>query len=466
MTITYGDVRQWDSGALDTVADTLRGRQRKLVDLQDELDDAGRLPTWHGEAGATARSSLKATRNRAEILVAELSAVEQALRNAADETIGVRNRVADNDALAATHQFHIGADGTIRDGKAADPAPRSRFEAEEMAEAARYRETIRQQLVQETTAILTAAVTVDTTLARVMRMAQDGHVSDLDAENLADAGKNGAIEAKIADMEQALIDAGLLNAAPTTLYYRQWLENAVRRGVPIETMLTIAAENDITPDDFRIFNQMVEFREDVEKDGTDKFFFLLPEGISGDDAAKAVRMTYLLNAGTDYGANGQQTDFTPTPYGSEEYRRIVERQKDNSWSYDEDVGFVHLNGGRLVTTPNGVMMGVGGNWLQDRFSLQGGTMYGDTFMMNLDSVDDPADQLQKVVASGRHWYEGPDGPYAGSLDLDRLLHHEERHSQQWAREGYTKFIASYGWEQLTGGTQTEEDAGLSDGGYH
>jgi hypothetical protein len=58
-----------------------------------------------------------------------------------------------------------------------------------------------------------------------------------------------------------------------------------------------------------------------------------------------------------------------------------------------------------------------------------------------------------------------DGLYRGDLDVDRLLHHERLHSQQWAREGYTSFLASYVWEQVTGGNETEEGAELSDGGY-
>jgi hypothetical protein len=32
-------------------------------------------------------------------------------------------------------------------------------------------------------------------------------------------------------------------------------------------------------------------------------------------------------------------------------------------------------------------------------------------------------------------------------------------------EGYAKYVSSYAWQQLTGGDETEEDAGLSDGGY-
>ncbi|KHD75676.1 hypothetical protein MB27_21680 [Actinoplanes utahensis] len=253
--------------------------------------------------------------------------------------------------------------------------------------------------------------------------------------------------------------------APTG-FYRQWLENAVRRGVPVETITTIAADHHVTPEAFTVLDGMEEIREDEDGDGIFKSYFLMPTDVSGDDAAQAVRMTYLLNAGTDYGAGGEKTDFTPTPYGSGELQRIIDRQKANSWSYDEDVGFVHGNGGRLVTTPNGMMMGLGGNIVQDPFSQKGGTAWGDTFMVNIDDPDDAAQQLRTMVTSGHAWYSGDDGPHQGRLDLDRLLHHEERHSGQWAREGHAGYISSYLWEQITGGNETEEDAGLSDGGYH
>ncbi|MEO3743585.1 hypothetical protein [Plantactinospora sp. B5E13] len=466
MTVSYDDVRKWDAKALDTSATNLHGRKNKIIELQDELDDARKLPNWNGTAGENARNSLGTTRNNAEILVAELAAVERALQNAADDVHTLKNRVANNDSLADTYQFRIAADGAIVDTKPADPPPTSRFEAEDRAEAQRYRETIRQQLAQETTAILTTANNIDTTLARVMQLAQDRKVSDHDATTLAGANKGGDIDAQVVDMEQSLRDAGLLTGPPVSGHYRQWLENAVRRGVSIDTIKKIVAEHHITPEDFKVLDGLEEIREDEDGDGIFKSYFLLPTDISGDDAAKAVRMTYLMNAGTDYGTEGEKTDFAPTPYGSEELRRITERQRENSWSYDEDVGFVHGNGGRLVTTPNGMMMGLGGNLIQDQFSQQGGTAWGDTFMLNIDDPEDPAQQLRQVVRSGHAWYEGDDGPYQGALDADRLLHHEERHSQQWAREGHPGFLASYVWEQVTGGNETEEDAGLSDGGYH
>jgi hypothetical protein len=466
MTISYDDVRKWDAKAVDKSATDLHGQRDKLIGLQDELDEARKLPDWHGAAGENARSSLGNTRNNAEILVAELAAVERALQNAADDVYTLKSRVANNDALADTYQFRIAADGAIVDDKPADPPPTSRFEAEDRAETQRYRETIQKQLAQETAAILTAANNIDTTLARVMQLAQDRKISDHDATTLADAGKGGDLDAQVIDMEQALREAGLLTGPPASGHYREWLENAVRRGVPIDTIKKIAADHHITPEDFKILDGMEEIREDEDGDGIYKSYFLMPTDISGDDAAKAVRMTYILNAGTDYGTEGETTDFAPTPYGSEELQRITDRQRDNSWSYDDDVGFVHGNGGRLVTTPNGMMMGLGGNLVQDQFSKQGGTTWGDTFMLNIDDPKDAAQQLRDVVTSGHAWYEGDDGPYQGSLDTDRLLHHEERHSQQWAREGYTKFLASYAWEKITGGNETEEDAGLSDGGYH
>ncbi|RLK61383.1 hypothetical protein [Actinokineospora cianjurensis] len=462
MTVGYDDVRRWDAEALDAAATNLRGRRDKLIGLQDELDDARRLPDWHGPAGERARTSLGDTRNDAEILIAELSAVELALQVASDDVAALKSRVANNDSLAATYQFGIAADGTIVDNKPADPPPRSRMEAEDRAEAQRHRETIRKQLEQETRAILTAATNIDATLARVMRLAQDREISDHDATTLAGARKGGEIDAQVVEMEQSLRDAGLLTGPPASGHYRQWLENAVRRGVSVDTIKQMIVDHHITPEDFAVLDGMEEIREDSDGDGTFKSYFLMPTDISGDDAAKAVRMTYIMNAGTDYGTGG---DFAPTPYGSAELQRIVDRQRENSWSYNDDVGFVHGNGGRLVTTPNGMMMGLGGNLIQDQFSQRGGTTWGDTFMLNIDNPADPAQQLRDVAGSGHAWYEGDNGAYQGNLDMDRLLHHEERHSQQWAREGYTGFLASYVWEQVTGGNETEEDAGLSDGGY-
>src|ERR1051326_7560821 len=98
MSISYEDVRRWNADGVETAATGLRGRRDKLIGLQDELDGARALPDWRGAAADTARQSLGTTRNNAEILVAELSAVVMALENASDDVTTLRSKVTNNDS--------------------------------------------------------------------------------------------------------------------------------------------------------------------------------------------------------------------------------------------------------------------------------------------------------------------------------------------------------------------------------
>jgi hypothetical protein len=250
-------------------------------------------------------------------------------------------------------------------------------------------------------------------------------------------------------------------------YHQKWLENAELQGVPAEVVAEIARQHGLTPESFQIFEKFTEI-----KDPDGKSFFLIPPGSSGDDARKAALMTYVLNAGTGYGkARKQRADFPDTPYSAAEVHRIIERQKANSWSYDQDVGLVDRNRGHLVTTPNGMLMGLGGNWIQKQFSRQGGTAWGDIFMVNVDDSTGAAHRLRQIVQSGHAWYTDGNGkPVESKLALDRVLHHEELHCQQWAAKGHARMITAYIWgvirDKVFGKTnRLEEDAGLSDGGY-
>jgi hypothetical protein len=248
------------------------------------------------------------------------------------------------------------------------------------------------------------------------------------------------------------------------------LENAARRGVPEDVIVEIARRHGITRERFDILQMMEEI-----KDPDGKSFFLIPRRTSGSDARKAVLMTYIVNAGTGYAMAGKRpgvtNDFPETPYSAAEVQRIIDRQRANSWSYDRDVRFVDRNGGRLVATPNGMLMGLGGNWIQGLFSLQGGTAWGDIFMVNIDRCTDPCGQLRQIIRSGHAWFTDDHGrPFESNFDLDRVLHHEERHSAQWAAKGYLGMLKDYSREvireKVFGKTnRLEEDAGLSDGGY-
>ena len=118
-----------------------------------------------------------------------------------------------------------------------------------------------------------------------------------------------------------------------------------------------------------------------------------------------------------------------------------------------------------------MLMGLGGNWIQKQFSRRGGTTWGDIFMVNMGRLADPAAQLRQIVQSGHAWYvDGSGRAFESSLELDRVLHHEERHCQQWAAKGYPGMLRDYSRELIRewvfGTTnRLEEDAGLSDGGY-
>lgn len=250
-------------------------------------------------------------------------------------------------------------------------------------------------------------------------------------------------------------------------YCMRWRDNAERQGVAAHVVAEIAGRHDVTAARFGVLEGMAELN-----DPHGKSFFLIPPYADGGRARDAALMTYILNAETGYGTSGgRPTDFPATPYSAAEVGRIMFRQNANRWSYSRDVPFVHRNGGRLVTTPNGMLMGLGGNWVQRLFSQRGGTTWGDIFMINAGGAADPGGQLRHIVSSGHAWYlDGSGTPRASRLDLDRVLHHEERHAAQWANRGYLGMLAGYGRElvrELIFGAvnRFEEDAGLADGGY-
>ena len=115
-------------------------------------------------------------------------------------------------------------------------------------------------------------------------------------------------------------------------------------------------------------------------------------------------------------------------------------------------------------TPHGIFMAVGEDRLMpsttDLFAYEGGTMWGEIFMVN-DESSDPAARLRDMVENDTK--DPPDSIHP----LWRVLRHEEVHAQQWARYGYSGFIARYLWHNPLDpcGHPMEEEAGFEDGGY-
>lgn len=264
------------------------------------------------------------------------------------------------------------------------------------------------------------------------------------------------------EYEDALREAGLLDG-PSDGFYREWLANAAKNDVPPEVLVDIARRHNITPQSFDVLKGMERV---TDNDG--KTYFILPSGVSAEDARDATLMTYVLNAGTGYedSRGSGKNSFAETPYAADEVQRIIDRQESNSWSY---VG-AELFSGRLAATPNGMLMGLGGNMVEDQLSQLGGSTVGDVFLVNIDNPADPAQQLRDIIDSGQAWYS-EQRPLPGStIDLDRILHHEERHSQQWADLGYENMVEQYGQKMVEEWITKqrnpfETNAGASDGGY-
>jgi hypothetical protein len=277
------------------------------------------------------------------------------------------------------------------------------------------------------------------------------------------------------EYEQALQDAGLLEGESAG-FYREWLQNAADNKVPPETIVEIARQENITPASFDVLGGMERVTdENKTPDNTsdDKDYFMLPENATAEQARQATLMTYILNAGTGYGTakGNNDNDFAETPYSAAEVQRIKDRQAANWWSH-EMIPAATDRGGRYATTPNGMLMGLGTDLIPN---AQAGTCVGDVFAVNYDHPPTgAAAELRNIIESGQSKSQAEDGTPRYGNDLDRVLHHEERHSQQWAehgRFGMTEYIKDYftaeGYARLIGEHNSfEENAGASDGGYH
>ncbi|WP_441958013.1 ESX-1 secretion-associated protein [Mycolicibacterium houstonense] len=271
----------------------------------------------------------------------------------------------------------------------------------------------------------------------------------------------------IIEYEDALHDAGLLDG-PSSGMYREWLQNAADNDVPPETIVEIARQQNITPSSFDVLKglERVTNKNDETNPKDDTDFFMLPQNVTAEQARQAALMTYIFNAGTGYGSSegNANNDFAETPYSAAEVQRIKDRQTANSWSYD----LLERATGTFAATPNGMVMGVGGGPIQQLISQQGGTCVGDVFAVNIDNpIDGGAAQLRDIIRSGTMQSDADhDGILAKGNDLDRVLHHEERHSQQWADKGFAKFLQEYFTPTEADPNPFETNAGGSDGGYH
>ena len=262
---------------------------------------------------------------------------------------------------------------------------------------------------------------------------------------------------------------------PTNPEYDQWLLNAARRGVSPAKIRQICEDCGFTPVDFEVLSGLERVR-----DSKGKIFFLLEDSASVADALRIAVMTYVFNAGTDYGSStdpsnyrdksGTELCYQEVPYGVEEIIRILLRQNANKWVTTRAIRMVLGKGGAMVSTPNGILMSVGGGRLAKLLCQRGGTTYGDVFMLRAPKVTDAKAVLLQRIRSGSTTYRDRATGSTKKLDFDRVLHHEEVHSMQYAERGVLRMARDYFGAELLGvfskkHNPMEELAGAADGGY-
>lgn len=253
-----------------------------------------------------------------------------------------------------------------------------------------------------------------------------------------------------------------------TNYWALWQCRLADCGISENQIAAIIDGFQIDPN---TFDKLAEF--DWFDDLAGKRYFLLRPRMAVVDVLELAWLTHVLGVGLpdDYRAAGGQ--FPATPYSAEEIGRVAKRQLANRASYARFSAMVAPRGLQLVATPYGTLMGLGIRWPRSLLSQLGGTTYGDVFLVNIDHRKglDSGAVLGHLITAGR----APNtrdrsGQTLSGLSLDRLLHHEEIHSRQYARSGQARFMASYAWQGLRGRFDGhriayEIEAGLADGGY-
>lgn len=129
--------------------------------------------------------------------------------------------------------------------------------------------------------------------------------------------------------------------------------------------------------------------------------------------------------------------------------------------------------GLLPDGTNDLLMGLGGPAFTRALSLQGGSTYGDVFLVNIDfpKNGDAAAALRNIVAGGGLPIvsDNTGAKHSTAVSLDRLLYHEEVHSRQWSEFGEAFGVMYIADAAATSGrgdlNAWEQQAGLYDGGY-
>ncbi|MFE0748595.1 alpha/beta hydrolase [Gordonia sp. NPDC058843] len=179
----------WNTGALDTMADSLSKRVTTVSEVDEALRTASRLPGWYSEGADSARQLYTLTADDLRDEAAVLGAARQLAVETSAAVNHLKVRLAGLRAQAAGASMTIHNDGSVT----AVPTPdREDDEA---------REGLRKSLETAAKALITQAADVDGDAARVFDAIRDGKITSDGAATVDDAMKAGADQGGLTALE-------------------------------------------------------------------------------------------------------------------------------------------------------------------------------------------------------------------------------------------------------------------------
>jgi hypothetical protein len=193
---SYGDIRKWQSGPLDTAVGDLNKCADELIGLSDELAASGTPQGWKGQAADQARGKREDLNNRMERLVAGVAAVRRGMGEAADAAEALGHAIKETEDIAQRHHFVIRDDGSI-----VDNAPETAHDPAHIDEYFRERQRIQTELADRVEQAVRRGTDIDNDLAAILTKADKGEVDDQGATSLQAAAAAGAKQGGLSTLE-------------------------------------------------------------------------------------------------------------------------------------------------------------------------------------------------------------------------------------------------------------------------
>ncbi|SDY16177.1 Alpha/beta hydrolase [Amycolatopsis xylanica] len=181
--VSWGDVRQWNAGAIGGVADSLNQRCTTLIASNDDVERAIVREGWLGAAAVAAGQRGRVLISGLEQRVAEASAVRRAAHEVQLAVERISSFVRETDELARSNGWFIGTDGAlVLLPTAGHPPP---------PEVVARQNQVKIELLDRIEQLLRRATDVDADFAAILTKAMRGEITEQDATSLAQAADAG-----------------------------------------------------------------------------------------------------------------------------------------------------------------------------------------------------------------------------------------------------------------------------------